>query len=373
MSHKYSKQNQPVRDSKSLSNSESPLKRTKLLSLTKNNAERISHSVRFNGLQLLARGLQPLADEMSHKYSKQNQKDSSCTNTGAIRICQDNNSPQNKFDYQPLFVNHEIVNLPSASTIAIQRQEFATRSSAGKKTLAILADPVYSTIDVRLNNARNKQQNQQDSRELELERSALKRSADSLNRQGWTRLLGTRTEAETILKLVSASDRLQVFDFDANYNWATSSALNQFRILHFATHGFVNDANPELSGIVLSLVDKQGKDIRGYLRLGDLFNLDYPADLIVLSACETGLGKEIQGEGLVGLTRGLMYAGAERVAVSLWQVDDAGTAEWMQQFYTQMLKQGKSPTVALRAAQQLFQHPTDYPTPHQSHYLDGSA
>jgi CHAT domain-containing protein len=346
---------QPVRDSKSLSNSESPLKRTKLLPLTKNNAEKISHSVRFNGLQLLAWGLQPQAGEMSNNYSKQNQKDSSCTNTGAIRICPDNNSPQNKFDYQPLFINHEIVNLPSASTIAIQRQEFATRSSAGKKALAILADPVYSTTDERFNSTQNKQlskqQNQQDSLGIELERSALKRSADSLNRQGWTRLFGTRREAETILKLVSSGDRLQVFDFDANYNWATSSALNQFRILHFATHGFVNDANPELSGIVLSLVDKQGKDIRGYLRLGDLFNLDYPADLIVLSACETGLGKEIQGEGLVGLTRGLMYAGAERLVVSLWQVSDEGTAVFMQEFYKQMLQENKPANEALRATQ----------------------
>ena len=258
-------------------------------------------------------------------------------------------------NYQPLFVNHEIVNLPSASTIAIQRQELANRSSTNKKTLAILADPVYSNTDERFNSTRNKQlnkqKNQQDSLGIELERSALKRSADTFNRQGWGRLPGTRTEAETLLKLVPDGDRLTVFDFDANYNWATSSALNQFRILHFATHGFVNDANPELSGIVLSLVDKQGKDIRGYLRLGDLFNLDYPADLIVLSACETGLGKDIQGEGLVGLTRGLMYAGGERLVVSLWQVSDEGTAVFMQEFYKEMLQNNKSPNEALRATQ----------------------
>ena len=102
---------------------------------------------------------------------------------------------------------------------------------------------------------------------------------------------------------------------------------------------------------MLSLVDKQGQNIRGYLRLGDLFNLDYPADLIVLSACETGLGKEIQGEGLVGLTRGLMYAGAERLVVSLWQVSDEGTAVFMQEFYKQMLQEGKSANQALRATQ----------------------
>ncbi len=259
------------------------------------------------------------------------------------------------FNYQPLIVNHEIVNLPSASTIAIQRQELANRSSTNKKTLAILADPVYNADDakIRLQNARNKETKPKpsDSLGIELERSALKRSADTFNRQGWGRLPGTRTEAETILKLVPKENSLEVFDFEANYNWATSSALNQFRILHFATHGFVNDANPELSGIVLSLVDKQGKDIRGYLRLGDLFNLDYPADLIVLSACETGLGKEIQGEGLVGLTRGLMYAGGERLVVSLWQVSDEGTAVFMQEFYKEMLQNNKSPNEALRATQ----------------------
>ena len=305
----------------------------------------------FHSVPLAMTNIQlTLSKHLSTKHSKQNQKDSSCNNTGGISVCENENSPQNKINYQPLLINHEIVNLPSASTIAIQRQELANRKQA-PKALAILADPVFSDTDNRVAGARNKQSNEQNSLELELERSALKRSADTFNRRGWTRLLGTRTEAETLLQLVPNSDRLQVFDFDANYNWATSNKLNQYRILHFATHGFVYDANPELSGIVLSLVDKQGQNIRGYLRLGDLFNLDYPADLIVLSACETGLGKEIQGEGLVGLTRGLMYAGAERLVVSLWQVSDEGTAVFMQEFYKQMLQEGKSANQALRATQ----------------------
>ncbi|MBD2354273.1 CHAT domain-containing protein [Tolypothrix sp. FACHB-123] len=275
-------------------------------------------------------------------------KETSCSGAGGIRVCSPA-QPQS-LNYQPLLVNHEIVSLPSASTIAIQRQQLANRPQA-PQALAILADPVYNATDTRVTTAQNKQLQKQDSLDLELERSALKRSADSLNRQGWTRLLGTRTEAETIFNLVPNAKNLQLLDFAANYTAATSNNLNQFRILHFATHGFVNDANPELSGLVLSLVDKQGKDIRGYLRLADLFNLDYPADLIVLSACETGLGKEIQGEGLVGLTRGLMYAGAERLVVSLWQVDDKGTAEFMQEFYKQMWQQNKSANQALRAAQ----------------------
>ena len=99
------------------------------------------------------------------------------------------------------------------------------------------------------------------------------------------------------------------------------------------------------------MVNKNGQQIPGYLRLADLFEQDYPAELIVLSACETGLGKNVSGEGLVGLTRGLMYAGASRVALSLWQVDDKCTSVLMQEFYKQMLQENKNPTQALRAAQ----------------------
>ena len=301
-----------------------------------------------------------LADLTAESGSKQGNEEKDKLSNGGEIVSSDNrgggvipeiDTSAQHFDYQPLLINHEIINLPSASTIAIQRRELANRKKA-PKALAILADPVFSATDSRVTeSAQNKQLNNQNSLDLELEDSALKRSANILNRQSWGKLDGTRKEAENILKLVPDGDRLQVFDFDANYNWATSSELNQYRILHFATHGFVNDVNPELSGIVLSLVDKQGKRIRGYLRLGDLFNLDYPADLIVLSACETGLGKEIQGEGLVGLTRGLMYAGAERLVVSLWQVDDKATAEFMQEFYKQMLENGKSANEALRATQ----------------------
>ena len=344
---------QTARDSKSLANSESPLKRTKDL-LINNNASNLPSPVRFNGLQLSA-GVQPQVGGMLAQNSKQTQKDDSCIG-GGLSLCPDENLPQNNFNYQPLLVNHEIVNLPSASTIAIQRQELANRKKA-PLPLAILADPVFSTTDDRFaNQSQNKQLNKANqinpnSLDLQLERSALKRSADTINRRGWIRLLGTRSEAETLLQLLPKGDRTAVFDFDANYNWATGSNLNQFRILHFATHGFVNDENPELSGIVLSLVNKQGKPVRGYLRMHELFNLDYPADLIVLSACETGLGKNIQGEGLVGLTRGLMYAGAERLVVSLWQVDDKGTAAFMEEFYKQMLQNGKSANEALRATQ----------------------
>jgi CHAT domain-containing protein/Tfp pilus assembly protein PilF len=254
-------------------------------------------------------------------------------------------------EYQPLIVNHEIVNLPSVTTIATQRQDLKGRKTA-PKTLAILADPVFEAKDMRITGKSESIVPDSDFRG-QIEQSDLKRGAKNLNRNGWERIKGTRTEADTILNVIPSSNNLQAFDFDANYNWITNKQLSQYRFLHFATHGFADPNNPELSGIVLSLfLDKQAKPAdRGYLRLGDIFNLDFAADLVVLSACETGLGKDVNGEGLVGLTRGLMYAGAERVAVSLWQVNDEGTAQFMPEFYTQMLKQGKSPAVALRAAQ----------------------
>jgi CHAT domain-containing protein/Flp pilus assembly protein TadD len=261
--------------------------------------------------------------------------------------------------YQPLMVNHEIVNLPSASTIAIQRQQLTNRKPA-PKALAILADPVYKATDERIT---GKLENTQLGSELELERSALERTR-SLKRNGWERLKYTEKEAKEILKLIPQESSLQAFSFDANYDWATSSALNQFRILHFATHGFVNQDQPELSGIVLSLFDKKGNPISGYLRLGDLFNQNYPAELIVLSACETGLGKNVNGEGLVGLTRGLMYAGAARAAVSLWQVNDEGTSILMQEFYKQMLQHGKTPPEAMRAAQRTLWKSSDWRSPY---------
>ena len=128
--------------------------------------------------------------------------------------------------------------------------------------------------------------------------------------------------------------------------------MSQYRVIHLATHGLLNSTHPELSGVVLSLVDRQGKVQDGFLRLHEIYNLKLSADLVVLSACQTGLGKEVRGEGLVGLTRGFMYAGAPRVVASLWKVDDRATAELMKQFYGSMLgEKHERPAAALRAAQ----------------------
>ena len=154
-----------------------------------------------------------------------------------------------------------------------------------------------------------------------------------------------------IADLVPKNSLLKATDFQANRTVAVSGALARYRIVHFATHGLLNSEHPELSGLVLSLIDENGKTRDGFLRMHEIYNLQLPADVVVLSACQTALGKEVRGEGLVGLTRGFMYAGAARVATSLWQVNDAATAELMKPFYRGMLQEKLRPAAALRAAQ----------------------
>jgi CHAT domain-containing protein len=170
-------------------------------------------------------------------------------------------------------------------------------------------------------------------------------------RAGFTRLAFSRQEAESIIALTPKGSGLKATDFSASRDLVISQQLSQYRILHFATHGLLNSERPELSGLVFSLVDQEGNPQDGFLRLHEIYNLQLNADLVVLSACETGLGKEIKGEGLIGLTRGFMYSGAPRVVASLWNVDDLATAELMKLFYQRMLKDGMPAGAALRAAQ----------------------
>ncbi len=149
---------------------------------------------------------------------------------------------------------------------------------------------------------------------------------------------------------------MAALDFDANRARALSAELKQFRIIHFATHGIVDTSHPQLSGLVFSLVDKQGLPERGFVRLNDIYNLNLPAELVVLSACQTAIGQEaigqeLKSEGLSALTRGFMHAGAERVIASLWKVDDEATAELMKRFYVYHLDKKMSAAAALRQAQ----------------------
>ncbi|WP_013323570.1 CHAT domain-containing tetratricopeptide repeat protein [Gloeothece verrucosa] len=258
---------------------------------------------------------------------------------------------------EPLMTQYEVVNLPSSSTLATIRNETKERKTA-PKTLAIFADPVFSSNDERLKNPVNAQTKTED-----LSISALTRSAEESEIK-LIRLEGTRQEAEAIVKLMSENERSYTSDFEANLTNATSPQLNQYRIIHFATHGILNTNSPELSGVVMSLVDNKGNTINGFLRLHEIFNLKLSADLVVLSACETGKGKAVKGEGLVGLTRGFMYAGSPRVLVSLWKVNDRATKEMMTRFYRLMLEKKLPPTEALKAAQLQMYQETEWKSPY---------
>jgi CHAT domain-containing protein len=140
--------------------------------------------------------------------------------------------------------------------------------------------------------------------------------------------------------------------------------LTQYAILHFATHGILNPRRPEYSGLVLSTVKRDGQAQNGFVGLQDIYGLRAPVDLVVLSACQTALGKDVRGEGLLGLTRGFMYAGASSVVASLWKVDDEATAELMRQFYTNMLQKGMTPAAALRAAQNSIRQRPEWRAPY---------
>ncbi|MGB0561824.1 MAG: CHAT domain-containing tetratricopeptide repeat protein [Spirulinaceae cyanobacterium] len=244
-------------------------------------------------------------------------------------------------DYNPLIQDHEIVMLPSASTLDILRREQGDRPSAPQQ-LAILADPVFGLDDERVKTKVGTGV---------YIPTSLARAAAEAN-VVLSRLPFTRQEAEAIAALFDPQKTITALGTKANRSFVTNPELNQYQIVHFATHGLLNSTTPELSGLALSLVDAQGDPQNGFLRFHEIFNLDLNAELVVLSACQTGVGPVVRGEGAISLTRGFMYAGAERVLVSLWNVDDEGTARLMEQFYQEMLQEGLAPAAALRAAQQ---------------------
>ena len=234
----------------------------------------------------------------------------------------------------PLAVGHEVVGLPSASVLAVLRAEAPGRPRS-RGAIAILADPVFEHDDPRLPAA--------------VGRGAAARAPAGAHE--FPRLAATRQEAAGIVATAPEGTTLLATGFRASRATATSHELGRYRIVHFATHGVFDDDHPERSGIVLSMFDERGQPRDGFLRLHDVYELDLPVDLVVLSACDTALGRPVRGEGLVGMVRGFMHAGAKRVVASLWKVDDEATGELMRSFYRGMLREGRSPAAALRQAQ----------------------
>jgi CHAT domain-containing protein/tetratricopeptide (TPR) repeat protein len=240
----------------------------------------------------------------------------------------------------PLLQSHEVVEVPSLSALAAARSE---PRSTPRRTLAVFADPVLQASDPRLGAIHAKPA-------MAAAAAPTRFAAPAVGGE-LGRLLSTAYEAETIAGLVRDDQRLLAEGLSASRAAVMGAPLGDFRYIHFATHGIVDARYPGLSALVLSRFDDRGNAEDGFLRLNDIYDLKLNADLVVLSACETALGREVRGEGLIGLTQGFMAAGARGVVASLWQMPDRATAELMTQFYGYLIRDGARPAEALRKAQ----------------------
>jgi CHAT domain-containing protein/Tfp pilus assembly protein PilF len=257
-------------------------------------------------------------------------------------------SPETFFD--SLMINrHEISSSPSISTLrAIRKEKDHLRSP--NRTIAVIADPVFSKNDERVRSAPVTPvvADAASNRDLNgpMERGLLGVSRGG----GLSRLIYSAAEADAISAVAPRGTTTIIKGFSASRETAMSANLGEYQILHFATHGFLDSEHPELSGIVLTMVDPNGVQQNGLMPLHDIYSLHLSAELTVLSACQTALGKDISGEGLVGLTHSFMSAGSKSVVASLWNVDDRATANLMRHLYESLLQQGMPTGAALRAA-----------------------
>lgn len=238
-------------------------------------------------------------------------------------------------DNSRLIDSHSITFLPSASTLQAMRMRFANRRLPPKK-IAVLADPVF------LRDPRRPGSQVRDSRT---------RGYSSVAGRRLWRLAYSRQEADYISEQVTSEDSMVALGFQATRELAFYGELRRYQYIHFATHSIIDTEFPEMSCLAFSSVDQQGNELDGFVRIHDVYHVELNAEMVALSACNTGDGKDIRGEGLVGWTHGFMYSGAKRVLVSLWDVDDEATAELMKLFYKNVLRRGIPPSDALRYAQ----------------------
>lgn len=259
---------------------------------------------------------------------------------------------------QPLLASHEVVTLPSMSTLAAIRAQ-RSQFGAAERVVAVLADPVFNRDDDRVRSGLSNAPPASDPPTVQV---AFATRAEQHGRFG--RLLHSGDEADAILAVTPLGQGIAVEGFNATRETAIRSLAGNYRIVHFATHSIMNNQHPELSGIVLSMVNEDGSKAEGFMPLREIYNLNGSADLVVLSACDTALGKDITGEGLVGLTYGFMAAGSKTVVASLWQVDDRATAALMEHFYKSMLQDGMTPAAALRSAKQHVRRQKGWESPY---------
>jgi len=246
----------------------------------------------------------------------------------------------------PLLTQYEIDILPSASALGTLRKTVAKRMRPSD-TVAVFADPVFESDDPRVLVHRVRKGVRE--RPQVLSRAI----RDTDGKEYILRLPASRDEANAIAAIFGGanSDAVHIaLDFDASRNNVREGGLEHFRLLHFATHGVVDSRHPEMSGLILSLVNASGSGQDGYLRMGDIYKLRLAADLVVLSSCDSALGKDLDSEGIIGLPRAFLYAGSKSVIASSWKVNDEATSRLMKALYTR-IRNGESPGSALRGAQ----------------------
>ena len=255
-----------------------------------------------------------------------------------------------------LVKTNEVIYAPSASVVGAIKQQ---RTKSSSRAMLIIADPVFNSNDARAKKG-TAPANDAEVRGLGIQASVADVAGATPAAPGaameglpLARLNGTRIEADQISKLAKDSGgQVDVWlDLDANEDNIATRDVSKYRVIHVATHGLLNAERPQFTGVVLSLVGNKAHD--GFVRTDEVFNLRLGSPLVMLSACETGLGKEKRGEGVMGLTRAFMYAGAPTVGVSLWSVADKSTADLMTDFYKRLLTAGENTTSssALRGAQ----------------------
>ncbi|MCX6628983.1 MAG: CHAT domain-containing protein, partial [Candidatus Solibacter sp.] len=237
---------------------------------------------------------------------------------------------------------NEIVVLPSASVLAMLRRNQKLQQMP-EGTIAIFADPVFDQMDPRVPVA--DASGRASAKPIDLPQpTGVRRLA---------RLPFSGIEAQEVATLAPPKSALVLVGFDASKARLMSPAVGRYRILHLSTHATLDDVHPELSRITLAQVDRLGKPVDGVLRLYEIYNLRLPAtDLVVLSACESGAGHYVSGEGLIGFAHGFFHAGAGGVLATLWAVEDEASKELVRRFYQALLVRHLKPSAALAAAQQ---------------------
>jgi CHAT domain-containing protein/Flp pilus assembly protein TadD len=237
----------------------------------------------------------------------------------------------------PILLTNEVNYEPSARVLAQIVMSKGVRIEP-TKDIRVFADPVFSDDDDRLG---YKVTMSTPSGLSQL------RSANYL--ESLRRLPASQIEAEGISSIFR--DAKIETGFSANRDTFLETETSDFKVLHFATHGLLDNSHPELSGIVLSLYDQNRVRQDGFIRLQDIYGTSVNAELVVISACESGGGKEQKGNGIASLSNAFLSVGARSVVSSLWKVDDDATHRLMETFYRNMLENGLPPARALRESQ----------------------